>query len=177
MNDVTHFSQRCYDRLLSHIDSFEAEIVTLQREIELNDVVKKLKNDLIAEMEVPLNVKGIERAEISLACALALSNKRAENYEAIKILQKQIEQNCSQMDICHLWLALSRLNLGEFRESRLWCERLLLRRPDEILARKVLEVVRKRVMRDGISGLGVVVAVAVVSAVAGNLFARFRANN
>jgi hypothetical protein len=177
MEDVTHFSQKCYDRLVLCVDKFESELELLKKDIATNDVVTRLRNDLTAEVDVPLNVKGVERAETSLACALALSPKRAHNFEATKLLNKQIEQNGSQTDICHLWIAIARLNLGEFRESRLWCERLLLRRPDEILARKVLELVRRRVMRDGLSGLGIVVAVAVISAIAGNLFARVRANS
>ena len=172
--DVSQLYQKCYERLLRESDKFELELNCLRREVEMNDVVNQLKKDLIAESEVALNVKGVERAEISLGCALALSEHRSNNSEATTLFQTMIEQNCSQLDQCYFWIAIARFHLGEFREARIWCEKLLLRRPDDAVSRSLLNLVRNRVMRDGFSGLGIVVAVAFLSAVAGNVFGNMR---
>jgi len=175
--DVLGITQRYQDALAAaDDDNFETVLSGLRKEVMGNErnVIEQLRSNLVAESDVALNVKGVERAELALGCALALSEARSDNFEATKLLQGMIDQNSSQTDLCYFWVAIARFHLGEFREARLWCEKLLLRHPDNVLPRKLLARIRYRVRRDGLSGLGIIVAVAVISAVAGNLFGRLR---
>ena len=172
--EAVPFYQSMIDRLSKSNDLFESEIVKLISELSNGEKVKQFRQDAAAEGEVALNAKGLERAELSLACALALGSDRASYFEACRLLESLIDRNCAELDIAYFWLAIARFHLGEFRESRLCCEKLLLRKPDNVLGRRLLELVRERVKRNGLSGLAIVFGVAVVSALAGSMFGAMR---
>ena len=159
---------------MSASGDFDAVLAKLTKDSFVQSDVDALRSNLAAEKDIPLNEKNVEKVELDLASLLAIGTARAHQSEAVRILETLIEKNTPHIELCFLWLAVARYLLGEFREARLTIEKLLLRKPDDVLARRVLEAIRTRVKRDGLSGLAIVFAVAVISAMAGSYFGHVR---
>lgn len=107
------------------------------------------------------------KALVEYAGALALSASRAELELAVDLLRGlDSEAGC-------FYRALALFQLGRYREARLGCEDILLRKcatssaPVELAARDLLARIRGQVSLNGWRGIGVIAAVAVLASLAG----------
>ncbi|CAH0477904.1 unnamed protein product [Peronospora belbahrii] len=67
------------------------------------------------------------------AIALAKSHKRDDKYRAIGLLEDLLEQTYAPKESLY-WIALTLCGLGEYRDSRTYCERLLQIEPSHMKA-------------------------------------------
>jgi hypothetical protein len=162
----------------SIINSFNQELNRL-RDVEPLSIEQLRKNKIEVEQNLLPASKGLAQTKLDLGTALALSRERIDNVEACQILDEVQRESAfaSLLFESLFWMACARLHLGEFREARILCERLLRRDPESIVAKTLLNVIRSKVRSDGMKGLVVVVLVASVAAIAGHLFGSMRRNS
>jgi hypothetical protein len=135
----------------------------------------QLAADRTAEQDL-VNSKALPGLTLSLGIFCALSRRREDNVTAVGLLQDLIDDavSASLTGDCLLWTAVAKLHLGEYRDARLFCERLALRDPERKGAVELHGAIRRKVRNDGMAGLAVVSAVMVLVTIAGNVLFRRR---
>ncbi|KAH9257307.1 hypothetical protein BASA81_004464 [Batrachochytrium salamandrivorans] len=113
------------------------------------------------------NPSAYNKALIEYAGALALSTSQAELELAVDLLRGlDSESGC-------FYCALALFQLGRYREARLCCEDILMRKcatssaSVELAARDLLERIRNQVTLNGWRGIGVIASVTVLASLAG----------
>ncbi|TDH65047.1 hypothetical protein CCR75_008976 [Bremia lactucae] len=93
------------------------------------------------------------QVKLRYAVALAKSRKRDDKYRAIALLEDLLAQNYALKESLY-WIALTLCELGEYRASRSYCERLIRVDPSHLKAQQLHKQMKEVVAKGTCSEYG-----------------------